>query len=75
MDKKFILCPSCKKAIPQNSNYCYMCGEAISINAQQNEVLKSQNSKLEVLNVLAKTVHDQEDLGIIKGMIYKIKND
>lgn len=75
MEKKFVLCPCCKKAIPTNSNYCYLCGEAISELAKENEKTKHQNSQLQLLNVLAKTVKNPDDLTTIKGMIYKIKND
>lgn len=75
MEKKFIICPSCHKAIPSNSNYCYLCGQPISELAKQNEKIKSQNSQLQILNVLAKTIKDQRDLEMIKGMIFKIKND
>ena len=75
MEKKFIICPSCHKAILSNSNYCYLCGQPISELAKQNEKIKSQNSQLQILNVLAKTIKDQSDLELIKGMIFKIKND
>lgn len=75
MEKKFVICPSCNKAIPSNSNYCYLCGQPISELAKQNEKIKSQNSQLQILNVLSKTITDQNDLEMIKGMIFKIKND
>ena len=75
MEKKFIICQSCQKPIPENSNYCYLCGQPISELAKENEKIKVQNSQLQILNVLSKTIKDQSDLEMIKDMVYKIKNN
>lgn len=74
MENKFIKCPTCNKAIPVNSNYCYLCGEPLSQSAKENEELKTQNAQLLVLNRLANMLTDEKDLQTLKGVVYQIKN-
>lgn len=75
MENKFIKCPNCNKAIPTNSNYCYLCGEAVSKMSKDNEKLKKQNAELMLLNRLASVLTDEKDLEILKGIIFQIKNN
>ena len=75
MENNFIRCEKCKKAIPTNSNYCYLCGEPISDLAKENEKIKHQNAQLIVLNRLSNILTDSKDLELVKGLIYQIKNN
>lgn len=74
MENNFIKCSKCTKPIPTNSNYCYLCGEAISDMAKQNEKIKLQNAQLLLLNRLSSMIEDANDLEILKGVVYQIKN-
>ena len=75
MENNFIRCEKCKKAIPTNSNYCYLCGEAISDLAKENEKIKGQNAQLVILNRLVNVLSDKKDIELVKGIIYQIKNN
>ena len=75
MENKFTRCSQCQKAIPTNSNYCYLCGCAISDIAKQNEKTKKQNAQLEILTKVASVTTDKDDLQMIKGIILQIKNN
>lgn len=69
MEHNFIRCPSCKKAIPTNSNYCYLCGEPVSELAIDNEKVRKHTSQLFVLNKLAQEISDSESLKVIKSYV------
>lgn len=75
MENNFIVCPTCKKNVPTNSNYCYLCGEALSNLANENEYVKLQNAKLMVLNQVLNVLTDEADINMVKGIVYKIKNN
>ena len=74
MENNFIKCSQCGKVIPVNSNYCYLCGYAVSDLAVRNEQLKAQNANLMLLNRLSAMIEDPKDLEIIKGLVFQIKN-
>lgn len=70
MEREYIVCPKCEKALPIESNYCNMCGEAITDTAIKRDSLRLENAGLLKLNQLAKEIKDP---AIIKAIMDFVK--
>lgn len=75
MTTKFVRCTCCGKAVPANSNYCYLCGEALSDLAIQNESIKYENAQLLILRTLLPKMRDDFDKNQIKNLLLQYKKD
>lgn len=69
------ICKICKSEIDEGSNFCPMCGEAISENAKIYKKQLEIKAQLEVLANLAKVVKDTRSLELIKSFILKLKSE
>lgn len=69
------ICEICKSEIDEGSNFCPMCGEAISENAKIYKKQLEIKAQLEVLANLAKVVKDTRSLELIKSFILKLKSE
>lgn len=67
------ICEICKSEIDESSNFCSMCGEALSENAKIYKRQLEIKSKLEILSELSKLVKDTKSLELIKAFIIELK--